>query len=49
MKIVNIHKTTWAIVMHSLEKMWILIMLKGTKYQSFSVSQEDTILDKPQG
>ena len=49
MKIVNIHKTTWGIVMYSLAKIWILIILKGTKYQSFTDSQEDTILDKPQG
>ena len=56
MKIANIDReflhifwATWGISMKFSEKMWIMIILKVTKNQGFSLSLEDTFFKKLQG
>ena len=56
MKIVNIDREnlhifwiTWGISMKFSGKIWLMIILKFTKNQSFTLSLEDTFLEKPQG
>ena len=56
MKIANIDKeilhifwTTWGCSMKFSGKMWLMIMLKITKNQGFTLSLEDTVFEKPQG
>ena len=45
----HIFWTTWEISMKVSGKMWLMIILKATKNQSFPLSLEHTFLDKPQG
>ena len=56
MKIVNMDEEnlhifwmTWEISMKCSGKMWLMIILKVTKNQGFTLSVEDTVLKKPQG
>ena len=56
MKLANIDRdilhdfwTTWGISMKFSGKMWLMIILKVTKNQGFTLSLEDTFLKKPQG
>ena len=56
MKIANIDKeilhifwTTWGISMKFSGKMCLMIILKVTKNQGFTLSLEDTVFEKPQG
>ena len=56
MKIANIDReilqtfwTTWGISMKFSWKMWLMIILKVTKSQGFTLSLENTFLEKPQG
>ena len=46
---IHIFWTTWGISMKFSDKMWLMIMLKVTKKQDFTLSSEDTFLEKPQG
>ena len=47
-EIFHIFWTTWGISMTFLGKMWLMIILKATKIQAFTLSLEDTILKKLQ-
>ena len=52
MKIANIDKesilrATWGISMHFSWKMWLMIILKVAKNQGFTLSLENTYLEKP--
>ena len=56
MKIVNIDReslhvfwTTWGISMRFSGKIWLMIILKVTKKQDFTLSLEDIFFEKPQG
>ena len=56
MKIANIDReilhnfwTTWGISMKCSGKMCLMIILKVTKNQGFTLCLEDTIFEKPQG
>ena len=56
MKIANIEReiiynfwTTWGIYMKFSGKMCLMIILKVTKIQGFTLSLEDTLLEKSQG
>ena len=56
MKIANIEKenlhvlwTTWEISIKLLENMWLIIILKVTKKQRFTLSLENTFFEKPEG
>ena len=56
MKIVNIDRenlhifwTTWVISVKISENMWLVTILKVTKNPGFTLSLEDTFLEKPQG
>ena len=56
MKIANIDReilhnfwTTWGILMKISGKMCLMIILKVTKNQGFTLSLEDTFFEKPQG
>ena len=56
MKIVNIEEenvqifqTNWEISIKFSEKTWLMIILKVTKNQDFSLSLVNTILEKPKG
>ena len=56
MKIVNIDRenlhifwTTWVISVKISENMWLVTILKVTKNQGFTLSLEETFLEKPQG
>ena len=56
MKIANTNReilqnfwTTWVISMKFSGMMWLMIISKVTKKQSFTLSLEDTFFDKPQG
>ena len=40
---------TWGISMKFSGKMWVVIILKVTKKQAFTLSLEDTYFEKPQG
>ena len=48
-EILHIFWTTWGISMKFSGKMWLIIILKVTKEQSFILSLEDTFFEKPQG
>ena len=48
-EILHIFWTTWGISMKFSGKMWIIIILKVTKNQGFTLSLEDTFFGKPQG
>ena len=47
----NLHLfwTIWGISMTFSGKMWLMIILKVTKHQGFTLSLEDTFSEKPQG
>ena len=45
----NIFKTTWGVSMKLSWKKWLMIILKATKNQGFTLSLEDTFLEKAQG
>ena len=45
----NIFKTTWGVSMKFSWKKWLMIILKATKNQGFTLSLEDTFLEKSQG
>ena len=56
MKIANIDReilhtlwTTWGISMKFSRKMLLMIILKVTKNQGFTLPLEDTVFEKPQG
>ena len=56
MKIANIDReilhnfwTTWGISMKFSGKMWLMIILKVTKNQGFTLSLEDAFFEKTQG
>ena len=46
---VQIFWTTWDILMKFAGKMWLMIILKATKKQAFTLSLGNTFLEKPQG
>ena len=48
-KFLYIFWTSWGNSMKYSGKVWIKIILKVTKKQSFTLSLEDTFLEKPQG
>ena len=41
--------TTWGISMKFSRTIWLRVILKVTKKQGFTLSLEDTFLEKPQG
>ena len=43
----HIFLTTWVISMKFPGKMWVMIVLKVTKYQALNLSLEDTFSEKP--
>ena len=43
----HIFWTTWVISMKFSGKMWVMIVLKVTKYQALNLSLEDAFLEKP--
>ena len=47
-EIIRIFWTTWGISMKFSGKMWLMIILKVTKTQLFTLSLEDTFFGKPQ-
>ena len=56
MEIVNIDRenlhifwTPWGSWLKFSEKIWLMIILKVTKNQGFTLSQQHAILEKPQG
>ena len=48
-EILHIFWTTWGISIRFSGKMWLMIILKVTKNQGFTLSLEDTYFEKPQG
>ena len=48
-EIPHIFWMTWVISMKFSGKMWLMIILKVTKNQGFTLSLEDTLFKKPQG
>ena len=48
-EIIHIFLTTGEISMEFLGKMWLMITLKVTKNQGFTLPLEDTFFEKPQG
>ena len=48
-EILHIFWTTWGISMKFSGKMCLMIILKVTKNQGFTLSLEDTFFEKPQG
>ena len=48
-EILHIFWTTWGISMKFSGKMWLMIILKVTKNQGFTLPLEDIFFEKPQG
>ena len=47
-EILQIFWMTWEISMKFSGKMWLMIILKVSKFQGFRISLEDTFFEKPQ-